>query len=216
MDVQSPARVPVIELTRPGSPLLERFNVFARVTCNDGRTHLAGPFTVTDAVRAAHVTPLAMDKKYVVEHLTALPSGGWAAIAGRVSTDPAITLYAFWVFRPDGKSVSGDLGLRMSERATGQPLAVHPWVEGDRLVLVTHVPIAPYYLHYRHFWNAVTGERILPDVFSNKPLPAAATTFPPLPAKLTGWRGTWSPTPDAPHLVWVERDRTVGLVNLAE
>ncbi|MCY1077413.1 hypothetical protein [Archangium lansingense] len=198
--------VPVVNVSRPGAPMIERLGLWVRVTCDDGRAHVAGPFIVTDVLRASQVVTLQLESGRTVEHLTALPNGGLVVMTGLVAAnDPTVTLNQFCAFKPDGTVFPRCEGMR--QHVTGEPRADHPWIEGTRVVAAPVPGALRAWIDYET--GAVRSSHI-----DHTPLPPEATIVPVRPAALQRWEGTWAPAVGDPGRAWVERAGVVALVSL--
>ncbi|WP_375765665.1 hypothetical protein NR798_28635 [Archangium gephyra] len=200
--------VPVVNLTRPGSPMIERFGLWARVTCDDGRSQVAGPFIVQDVIRATEIRALNTDwPNSRRTRLLHMPEGVFLLWHDQPAiNDPTVTLERLAVLDASGQEVrSHGLG----QHVTGEAEAPsHPfWFEGSRLVWGG----TPSY--FRSFYDYTTGGGS-PSPYIDRTAPPPAFTFPAKPDALRSWKGLWAPHADGSPRAWLERGSVVALVDL--
>lgn len=204
--------VPVVNLTRAGVPLLERFSVWARATCEDGRSQVAGPFTVTGAVRATEIRPLAMRyfPSAVATNLLHTAEGRFLLWGDdQAETDPTVTHKRLSVYDASGLEL---YYLQVGSHTTGQAPAPRFWFEASRMVWPVY-DSSGNVLTKRIFWDYMTG---VGGTYNTTGALPPAFTFPAKPAALRAWDGLWAPHANDSSRAWVLRGGKVGLVNLSE
>jgi hypothetical protein len=206
--------VPVVNLTRPGVPLIERFSVWARATCDDGRSQVAGPFILTGAVRATGIRSLVMRyfPSAVATNLRHTVEGGFLLWADdQAVTDPTVTHERLSVYDASGQELHHH---QIGSHTTGQGEApTRPfWFEGTRLVGQVYDSRGNR-LPVRSFWDYMTQ---IGGTYNTAEPPPPAFTFPANPDALRSWGGLWAPHANDSSRAWVLRGGKVGLVNLSE
>lgn len=206
--------VDVINLTRPGSAMVARFGFWARLTCQDQRTQVAGPYIVTDTIRASQLTTFRTSGSTppTLTYLEALPDGGWSVTWETPTINQPTTIRdVLQVMRADGSLIGGSQ-MDIGQRPIGTRRADHPWTVGTR------VYVAPdSHPRLRAWIDHLSGEKQTRYVVGeNEPIPAAAFTVTPVPAALTGWTGVIAPSLEAPDRYWVAKGTQLGLVDIAD
>ncbi|MCY1078877.1 hypothetical protein [Archangium lansingense] len=199
--------VPVVNVSRPGAPMIERLGLWVRVTCDDTRSHVAGPFIVTDVLRATEIHELNTEQpQAVITRLLHMPEGVFLLWADRVAVnDPTITMERLMVLDASGQKLR-EHGLAYHTTGEGTAPTQPFWFEETRLVWSGSSG-------RRSFYDYTTGAGS-PQPYRVTTPPPPAFTFPGKPDALRSWGGFWARHADGTQRAWVGRGSVVALVDL--